>query len=78
MPAEPINVILKISDKVGAKKTHQENKIEACSAVDRDDDVLKSGNFLSVHDAQLKKWNGGDEVNEKGDLKNIRMEVTIE
>jgi hypothetical protein len=78
MPASPINVILRIRDRFGAKKTHQENDIKACSAVDSVEDILKSGNFLSIYDSQLKNWNGGGEVHIDGDLKNLTLQVTIE
>jgi hypothetical protein len=50
LPDAPINVELKIYDTKG-KKTFLAANVDACCAVNTAEDILKSGDFLSIHDS---------------------------
>jgi hypothetical protein len=76
LPADPIKITIKISDRSG-RTTFLTTTVDACCAADRLEDILESGNYLSVHDKQLAKWNGGNELLADGHLKNIRLTVTL-
>jgi hypothetical protein len=76
LPDAPIKVKFKIYDDTG-KTVCLTAYVDACCAVDTVKDILKSGNYLLLAEDQLIKWNGGNELNEKGSLKNIRLSVSF-
>ena len=76
LPASPIKVSIVVSDKNTSEK-FQTISVDACSGVDSIEDVLESGKFFSVYDSQLTRWNGGNEMTENGQLKNLTLRVTL-
>jgi hypothetical protein len=76
LPDAPIKVSYAISALVG-NTTFLTTTVDACCATDSHEDVLESGNYLSVHYKHVTKWNGGNELDETGHLKNIKLAVTL-
>jgi hypothetical protein len=76
LPADSIKITITISDRSG-NTTFLTTTVDACCATASHDDILESWNVLSVHDKQLAKWNGGNELGEHDHLKNIWLTVTL-
>jgi hypothetical protein len=76
LPHAPIKVKIKICDDRGKTVCLTAN-VDACCATDSLENALRSGNFLFVHGNHLNKWNGGSEVDDDGDYKNIELSVNV-